>query len=972
MELARLRARNAQLVHPAIHLPARPAVVFRGGAHAAVVVRKYSDQLIPARRRLLSPRIRGHLVGGFSVGHSRFQPCRQLTTPDRSAFVDDCELMNQAFETAQVLRPGPQQDRLRGIRVERQLRCAHTSTLCPGGVQGLQPRHQIAPALAQWRHADFPQSQSGVQVPAKLPVVDGALQMAIGRRYEPDVDANGSGRAHGNDRGFLDRAQQLGLQLQGQLTDLVQEQGATVGRAEPTFGGCGGAGERAFDVAEQLALHQVRTNRRAVDRHERPRAAAQSMQLASDELLAGAGFADQQRRRRISGSACHRASQRDNASGVARNGSARHVAAILIANTSNLELFVDAKHVPHANDVTVAKRTRCGRDDDPAHLRTVAAAEIADLVAARPRVPRHFQVVARHRATVDLVGRDPLGAPSDHRARCNQRNCRYQLRRIDNVEFSKLSFVGLSTSVDGDCLVFHVVSHWHRGVGLGMIRRVGRPSKLRTCGVLGCMAAIAFANAASADVGSSNTGFPGVLRVAAGEVGPAGTSIALSGGFGRSADVLGSGDAHNRYLARIAAAWRATPWLSVGLRFDSRIDTHSDTPQVAGDTFVGDPRLVARVATAQGPLSYGAELRVWFPGDDAPSIVPNATSADAVALASLRLVPGLTAHANLGARLDRSANSIDDSDSLPDAQRLVLGLSDSNALLFGAGVSYRVGRAELLAEWSWDVLVGDAAPAVMQSPMRAGLGVRYRVARSISVQVAAQLALSDRPDLTSGAPLVPVDPRLTLVAGLVYRASPAPRPRPRLVAKPTKPTRVAPAKPTPPKPKLPAKPEPAIVSGRIIAGDMPIKGATVVIAGVPGATSVTGADGSFELTVAQPRGISVEVRAKGYRKLVRSLAVSPGQRLVVGDVRLEAQLPPGELCVVALPVRSRRRPPKRVVVTITPGNKTLEGAPGKELCAVLAPGRYDVLVRAKGYKTTKRRVRIRKNSGQTRNIPLRP
>jgi hypothetical protein len=61
-----------------------------------------------------------------------------------------------------------------------------------------------------------------------------------------------------------------------------------------------GAGEAALAVTEELALHQLGRDRAAVDRHEGPgRARAQAVDVARDDLLAGARFAVDEHRRLV-------------------------------------------------------------------------------------------------------------------------------------------------------------------------------------------------------------------------------------------------------------------------------------------------------------------------------------------------------------------------------------------------------------------------------------------------------------------------------------------------------------------------------------------------------------------------------------------------------------------------------------------------------------------------------------------------
>ena len=71
------------------------------------------------------------------------------------------------------------------------------------------------------------------------------------------------------DLAFLDRAQQLGLQVQPEIADLVQEQRAVGRQLELAELLPVRARERAALVAEQRALGQLPRNRREVDGDER-------------------------------------------------------------------------------------------------------------------------------------------------------------------------------------------------------------------------------------------------------------------------------------------------------------------------------------------------------------------------------------------------------------------------------------------------------------------------------------------------------------------------------------------------------------------------------------------------------------------------------------------------------------------------------------------------------------------------------
>jgi hypothetical protein len=88
--------------------------------------------------------------------------------------------------------------------------------------------------------------------------------------------------------------QQLDLQGQRHALDFVQKQGAAVGVLDLADALALGAGEGAFLVAEQFRFEDRFGQGAAIDGHEGMVApAAEVVQAARDEFLAGAGFAEQ-------------------------------------------------------------------------------------------------------------------------------------------------------------------------------------------------------------------------------------------------------------------------------------------------------------------------------------------------------------------------------------------------------------------------------------------------------------------------------------------------------------------------------------------------------------------------------------------------------------------------------------------------------------------------------------------------------
>src|SRR5439155_16128204 len=90
---------------------------------------------------------------------------------------------------------------------------------------------------------------------------------------------------------------QLRMKSRLDLANLVEEDRAGVGLLELADARGGGARERAFLVAEELALEQLGRQRRAVHLHEWPVLARRPlMNRARDQLLADAAFAADEHR----------------------------------------------------------------------------------------------------------------------------------------------------------------------------------------------------------------------------------------------------------------------------------------------------------------------------------------------------------------------------------------------------------------------------------------------------------------------------------------------------------------------------------------------------------------------------------------------------------------------------------------------------------------------------------------------------
>src|SRR5262249_42679812 len=120
----------------------------------------------------------------------------------------------------------------------------------------LGEKRDVFLSLAQRRNAYAYDGQPMVQVRAEASSFDFARQIAVGRGNHAHVDTTVGRVTDASDGSLLQHAQQARLQLRLELADLVQEQGSLVGALECAHAITGRAGERAADVAEQLALDE--------------------------------------------------------------------------------------------------------------------------------------------------------------------------------------------------------------------------------------------------------------------------------------------------------------------------------------------------------------------------------------------------------------------------------------------------------------------------------------------------------------------------------------------------------------------------------------------------------------------------------------------------------------------------------------------------------------------------------------------
>ncbi|MBK9033924.1 MAG: carboxypeptidase regulatory-like domain-containing protein [Myxococcales bacterium] len=464
---------------------------------------------------------------------------------------------------------------------------------------------------------------------------------------------------------------------------------------------------------------------------------------------------------------------------------------------------------------------------------------------------------------------------------------------------------------------------------------------------------ILLATAAVIAPAAADDGIPALGRVRA--IGPGPTlSAALASGYGFTGDVLAQDDRHHRASGDVVVAVRALPWLELTGRLAGRYDLH--TGGVNDDGLIGDPRLGVTVGGALGAGdALALRLGVWLPGADAPSVEPAAATVDA-SVVYTRTVGATAITATAGFRYDNSTESVDAA-TLSASDRLGLGLSDANAALIGLGVNHRAAAWQWFGELSGEVLIGDGAPATLASPLRAGVGVRRALDRSLTLEGLVELGLSQRPDLMALAPdqLVDVEPRVAIAIGLAWRPAP---PRPTVIAPPPPPP---PIDEPPPPPPLPTT---GPLTGRVLDDSgAPLPDTTITIGG---ATLLTGDDGTFAAPDLGVGAVEIAAERGGYEPAQATVTIVGGVGATV------------ELVLVRIKPNSQIRGLVRdfggkglaAKVRIEPIGLDVTSAADGSFAVDVPPGTYTVTVTLPGYRSQKKTAVVVEGGVPILNIEL--
>lgn len=489
---------------------------------------------------------------------------------------------------------------------------------------------------------------------------------------------------------------------------------------------------------------------------------------------------------------------------------------------------------------------------------------------------------------------------------------------------------------------------------------------------------------------------PGGIHVPDASTLPAGAlELITLDGYGFRKGALATEHTMSRALGSIAVAYGIHELFTLGLSLDGRYDSHAKSPMGSDTGLVGDPHLIGRLAKSFGTARFGAQLGIWVPGKDAPSIAAGATSIDVRALASLPAGPGILSF-EVGYQLDNSASSVDMVQSLSLADRMSLGVSDFNEVFGGAHLALPSGKAWVGAEASLDAFLGDppknpdgtiqnghAALLDGKLAFRGGVSGGYHLTDQFAILAFVEMAKVPYVTLAQVAanniPLIPYEPVFTAGIGISAQFGAA-----KHQAQFKGCAYTAEGCPAVETPIL------ADISGTVVdESDKPVVGARVSIklANVtvdPVATDQTGAytfkgvriGTQAEATASKPAvhridepSGSVTVEVDGKKPGSATIAKLDGGTTTVPPIKLEPMLPPGQLrgVVHSLP---NGKAIEHATITVTPGNAKVESGADGTFTLDLAPGQYRISVKAANFASQELDVTVEPNGVAIKNIDL--
>ncbi len=454
--------------------------------------------------------------------------------------------------------------------------------------------------------------------------------------------------------------------------------------------------------------------------------------------------------------------------------------------------------------------------------------------------------------------------------------------------------------------------------------------------------------------GDTISGLPGFVRLGIASTGLTRATFVASGGYGwtEPQTVVDSTDgAHHRLLGAAALGVRPLPWAAGYLRVDARQDRSAPDEFGSDDSSSTELRAGIRFgAKIWKGLTLSPDVSVWFPGGEQAGFASNAVSADFSLLASYVFHDlSLTIGGKVGYRLDRTSQAVESFATLRQGDRIALGVSEFDAIPIGIGASWRTGGFEWLGEFTGDIFIGADAPPFSNSPMRVAVGVRYHFNTRWALQLVEETSIQKRPVVGPMQPLIPIEPRVNVTFGIMYRQPFRPKVEKAMIEE-IEEIKAEEAKP---------KPTVATLAGVLTgASGEPVVGARIeLLVNDEVRIGTTDSEGNYAFEYVPIGTAKLRVVATGFETIEQ-------------DVEVRADPPaPTQMTMQPLQVTGQLRGlvrdfsgrELRATIRVSPGDHITSADEHGEFTLDLEAGDYTVTIEARGYKSQERKVRMEEN-----------
>jgi hypothetical protein len=327
----------------------------------------------------------------------------------------------------------------------------------------------------------------------------------------------------------------------------------------------------------------------------------------------------------------------------------------------------------------------------------------------------------------------------------------------------------------------------------------------------------------------------------------------------------------------------------------------------------------------------------------------------------------------VGYRWDNTDKSAPSAASLRPGDRISIGTSKHDAVLIGLGTSVGIAATELFAEITSNIFVGSGAPAG-DSPFRLGIGARHRVLKSLQISLLTETLLAGRPALGPEDPILPVEPRFALLAGVTYTFDFGKRGAAESESTPTPESTPVPESTPAPEPEKQGGSLSSIEGNVIDEEGNPIGGARVTYstAGPEPESFETTTDptGNYNLTNVPVGEGTLRIEVDGFDPVEKTIQLTGTSPLIQPSETLKQTLLESSTQLRGQ-IRSIDGKPLKAKLVIKPTGTTVETDDEGYFTVDLPEGTYRVTITARDHKRQKKRVVIEENSVTIINVDLR-